>query len=120
MRCKIQLVMCTDDGHEETVTDVVTLKKDCQRIEHMGLALSEAKQLLTTPQQRLLEQPVTTFLASHSHCQICGTTFKVKGYHARTFHTLFGTFKLPSPRLHHCGCQRRKTKTFRPLNSLLT
>ena len=32
MRCKIQLVMCTDDGHEETVTDVVTLKKDCQRI----------------------------------------------------------------------------------------
>ena len=28
MRVKLQLVMCSDDGHEETVTDVVTLKKD--------------------------------------------------------------------------------------------
>ena len=36
MHCKIQLVMRTDDGHEETVMDVITLKKDCQRIEHLG------------------------------------------------------------------------------------
>ena len=47
MRVKLQLVMCSDDGHEETVTDLVTLKKDSQRIEHLGLSLKEAKQLLT-------------------------------------------------------------------------
>jgi hypothetical protein len=38
--------MCSDDGHEETVTDIVTLQKDSQRIEHLGLTLREAKQRL--------------------------------------------------------------------------
>jgi hypothetical protein len=32
MRVKLQLVICDDDGHEETITDVVTLKKDHRRI----------------------------------------------------------------------------------------
>jgi hypothetical protein len=68
MRVKLQLVMCSDDGHEETVTDIVTLKKDCQRIEHLGLTLKEAKQLLKTTQQRLLQQQVEAFLAACSTC----------------------------------------------------
>src|SRR5262245_23294292 len=37
MRVKLQLVMCSDDGQEETVTDVITLNKNSQRIEHLGL-----------------------------------------------------------------------------------
>jgi len=32
MRVKLQLVLYSDDGQEQTVTDVVTLPKDCQRI----------------------------------------------------------------------------------------
>ena len=44
MRIKLQLVMCSDDGREETVTDLVTLQKDSTRIEHLGLSLKEAKQ----------------------------------------------------------------------------
>jgi len=28
MRVKLQLVMCSDEGHEETVTDVITLNKN--------------------------------------------------------------------------------------------
>src|ERR671924_966578 len=55
MRVKLQLVLCSDDGREETVTDIVTLKKDTQRIEHLGLTLQEAKQLLTTIQHRVLQ-----------------------------------------------------------------
>ena len=35
MRVKLQLVICADDGHEETVTDIVTLRKDAQRIERL-------------------------------------------------------------------------------------
>jgi len=27
MRVKLQLVICNDEGHEETVTDVITLNK---------------------------------------------------------------------------------------------
>ena len=47
MRVKLQLVMCNDEGDEETVTDVITLTKHHQRIEHLGLSLAEAKQLLS-------------------------------------------------------------------------
>ena len=39
MRLKLQLVMCNDQGDEETVTDVLTLNKHHQRIEHLGLTL---------------------------------------------------------------------------------
>jgi hypothetical protein len=45
MQCKLQLVICTDDGCEETVTDLVTLTKNCKRIEHLGLTLAEAKRV---------------------------------------------------------------------------
>jgi hypothetical protein len=62
MRVKLQLVMCNDQGDEETVTDVITLNKNQQRIEHLGLTLAEAKQLLSTLQQHLLQQQVNTFL----------------------------------------------------------
>ena len=119
MRVKLQLVLCDDDGQEETVTDVVTLRKDHQRIEHLGLTLGEAKQLLTTIQRRVLQRQVDTFLDACSTCKDCGTPLKVKGYHTRTFRTLFGSFKLASPRLFYCPCRRRKTTSFRPLSSLL-
>jgi hypothetical protein len=120
MRVKLQLVMCSDDGREETVTDLVTLKKDSQRIEHLGLTLTEAKQLLTTLQKRLLQHQIEAFLDGCSTCPDCGAPLKAKGYHTRSFRTLFGTFKLANPRLFHCRCRRRKTASFRPLSALLT
>lgn len=46
MRVRLQFVICDDDGQEETVIDVVTLKKDHRRIEHLGWTLAEAKHLL--------------------------------------------------------------------------
>ena len=45
MRLKLQLVLCNDQGNEETVTDVITLNKHHQRIEHLGLTLAESKPL---------------------------------------------------------------------------
>src|SRR5919201_992982 len=120
MRVKLQLVLCSDDGQEETVTDVVILQKDSQRIEQLGLTLREAKQLLTTIQKRLLQHQVEAFLDGCSTCPDCGTPLKAKGYQSRSFRTVFGTFKLPSPRLFHCRCRRRKTTSFRPLYALLS
>ena len=120
MRVKLQLVLCDDDGQHTTVTDVVTLKKDATRLEHLGLTLKEAKQLLKTIQHRLLQRQIDAFLAPCSPCPNCGTPRKVKGYQSRSFRTLFGTFELASPRLFHCRCRRRKTTSFRPLSSLLT
>ena len=120
MRVKLQLVICHDDGHEETVTDVITLHKNHQRIEHLGLTLAESKQLLSTLQRHLLQQQVDTFLDARSTCPDCGTPLKLKAHGSRALRTLFGTLKVYSPRLEHCDCTRRKTSSFRPLSALLT
>ena len=119
MRVKLQLVMCSDEDHEETVTDVMTLNKNNQRIEHLGLTLAEAKQLLSTLQRHLLQQQMDTFLDTCSTCADCGALLKMKAHASRSFRTLFGTFTLDSPRLEHCDCVRRQTSSFRPLSALL-
>jgi len=81
MRVKLQLVLCSDDGREETVTDIVSLKKDCHRIEHLGLTLADSKQLLKLIQKKLLQQQINRYLASHSQCQDCGVPLKAKNWH---------------------------------------
>ena len=50
MRVKLQLVLCRDEGQEETVSEVMPLNKNSHRIEHLGLTMAEAKQLLSTLQ----------------------------------------------------------------------
>jgi hypothetical protein len=94
MRVKLQLVMCHDEGHEETVTDVITLNKNHQRIEHLGLTLAESKQLLSTLQRHLLQQQVDTFLDARSTCPDCGTPLTLKAHGSRSLRTLLGTFKV--------------------------
>jgi len=120
MKIRVQLVVCDDDGHEATFTDVAVFEKACQCIEHLGLTLAEAKQILAALQQRLVEQQTAAFVAAQAQCDRCGKALGIKKYYTRTFRTLFGTVTLTSPRLYHCRCQRRKTTTFRPLNALLT
>src|SRR5262247_4521353 len=120
MRVKLQLVICHDDGQEETVTDVITLTKNNKRIEHLGLSLAESKQLLSTLQRHLLQQQVHIFLDTYSTCPDCGTPLKLKAQGSRSFRTLFGTFTFQSPRLEHCDCKPHNTASFRPLSALLT
>src|SRR5262244_963895 len=119
MRVTLQLVISHDDGHEETVTDVITLTKNHQRIEQLGLTLAEAKQLLSTLQRHLLQHQVATFLDTRATCAACGALLKMKAHANRSFRTLFGTFTLDSPRLEHCGGTQQKTSSFRPLSGLL-
>jgi hypothetical protein len=120
MRVKLQLVLCNDQGDEETVTDIITLNKNHQRLEHLGLTLAESKHLLSTLQQHLLQQQVTTFLDTCSDCPDCGTPLHLKARSRRSFRALFGTYTFSSPRLEHCDCTQRKTASFRPLAALLT
>jgi len=87
MRVKLQLVICHDEAHEETVTDVITLNKNHQRIEHLGLTLAESKQLLSTLQRHLLQQQVDTFLDARSTCPDCGTPLKLKAHGSRSLRT---------------------------------
>jgi hypothetical protein len=120
MRVTLQLVICHDDGQEETVTDVITLNKNNHRIEHLGLSLAESKQLLSTLQRHLLQQQLTAFLDTHATCPDCGTPFTLKAHGSRSLRTLFGTFQFHSPRFEHCDCKQRETASFRPLSILLT
>src|SRR5215475_9288206 len=99
MRVKLQLVLCSDEGQEETVTEVITLNKNSQRIEHLGLIMGEAKQLLSTLQQHLLQHQVETFLDRCSICADCGALLKVKAHASRSFRTLFGTYKRSSAKV---------------------
>ncbi len=103
MRVKLQLVIYSDRGQKETVTDVITLTKDNQRIEHLGLTLAESKHLLSTLQRRLLQQQVDGFLDTHVTCPDCGVALRVKAHGSRSFRTVFGTFELYSPRLKQCA-----------------
>ena len=64
MRVKLQLVLCDDDGREETVTDIVSLNKDSHRLEHLGLTLAESKQLLKLIQKKLLQQQIDHYQKS--------------------------------------------------------
>src|SRR5215468_1161500 len=112
MRVTLQLVICHDDGHEETVIDVITLNKHNQRIEHLGVSLAESKQLLSALQHHLLQQQVDSFLGTHATCPDCGAPLKLKARGSRSFRTLFGTFKIYSPRLEYCDCKRRNTSSF--------
>jgi hypothetical protein len=119
MKMIVQLVVGEDDGREETITDVVILEKTCQQLEQGGVTLAEAKTLLQTLQQHLVERQATACVARRTHCQACGASLPTKGHHALTFRTLFGTIRLTSPRLCHCPCTPHETATFSPLTELL-
>jgi len=119
MKITVQLVVCDDDDHTETLTDVVVLEEACQRIEQVGLTLAEAKVLLSALQQQNVARQAATFLAMCMHCQACGTRLRTKGEHMITLRTLFGTITLTSPRLRHCPCTPHETATLSPLTELL-
>ena len=120
MRVKVQLVICTDDEGTDTIHDVAVLEKDCHRLEQLGLTLAEAKQLLSQLQQHVVAYQAAAFVTTRSHCQACGTPLQSKEQTTRVLRTLFGTVRLTSPRLYHCGCQTHTTTTFRPLTELLS
>ena len=120
MRVKVQLIICADDEPTDTIHEVAVLEKGCHRIEHLGLTLAEAKQLLAQVQQSVVAHQARVFVTTRSHCAACGVPLRRKEEMTRTFRTLFGTVRLTSPRLYHCRCRTLTTTTFRPLTELLT
>jgi len=108
MRVKLQLVLCSDDGQEAIITDIVTLKKDAQRIEHLGLTLKEAKQLLNTMQKRLLQHQVAVFLDGLLDAQGVKTLRRRRLVEVKP-HVVFGTQAAVEQVLAACGWQSNTT-----------
>jgi hypothetical protein len=119
MKFTVQLVAWTDSGQAEMVQEIAVLETESERVEHLGLTLAEATQLLKRLQHQLVERQTTAYLAARAPCPACGRALLVKEQTTRTLRTLFGTVVLTSPRLYHCRCQPRMTSTFRPLSALL-
>jgi hypothetical protein len=63
MKITVQLIVCAEDGHEEQVQEVAVVEKPYQQIEHLGFTLAEAKSILKTLQQQLVERQATAFVA---------------------------------------------------------
>jgi hypothetical protein len=119
MKMTVHLVVCDDDGHEETITDVVILEQTCHQLEQVGLTLAEAQTRLQRRQQHLVAQQAATFGAMRTHGQACGVRLSTTGHHTLTFRTLVGTIRLTSPRLGHGPGPPHETATCRPWTALL-
>jgi hypothetical protein len=98
---------------------VVTLEKEFEHLEQLGLTLTESKNILKQIQQTVIERQTSAYLKTHRQCERCSKRRKLKSYLEIVFLTLFGNIRLKSPRLYHCQCQNHRTKAFSPLVELL-
>jgi hypothetical protein len=121
LKFRLQLVAEDEEESAEEVIELAVLEKDCERLEHLGLTLSESREVLGTLQQHLLERQAEAFVKDKRRCPVCGRRLGLKGHHTIIFRTLFGDVALDSPRLRHCRCcSAALASTFSPLTELLT
>ena len=52
MHIKIQLIVLSDDDQEQTLEEVVTLEKEFEHLEQIGLTLTESKTFLSRSSRR--------------------------------------------------------------------
>jgi len=107
-----------DDNSVISEGEILHLDKGDDRLEVIGLSFDEAKAALAGIQGGTAQ--AASFLARHRCCDLCGSLLLSKGPGQTRFRTAFGTIALSSPRFHRCRCQPGVTRTFSPLNSLLT
>ena len=77
--------------------EVLHLDKGDDRLEAIGLSLSEAKAVLVGLQERVVTAQAASFLARHRCCNRCGRALLSKGSGRIQFRTAFGTIPLVSP-----------------------
>ena len=114
---KVQLVATTDMG--EVRKDISILKKKFERIEHIGITLSESKSLLRQIQESVIGYQVNAYLDTLKDCEYCGKTLGCKDHNHIHFRTLFGNISIQSPRFRNCRCRPGNKNTFSPLSLLI-
>ena len=108
MKIKIQLVIETEtsgdtDQPPVVVEEIFELKR--VETEFSPQTLGEAQELLAGVQQTLVTRQAREYLNYHQKCPECGIPYSTKGQHELVFRSLFGKFKLSSPRFYRCQCQ---------------
>ena len=117
MKIRVQVSIEYDGQHY--IEEVACLQRDELHPETLGLALIEAKTLLTNLQQVVVTHQVTEYHQQHRYCDNCGASRRRKGTNHLVYRTLFGTCELKSERFYTCGCQPHTTKSESPLTQLL-
>jgi hypothetical protein len=112
MKVRIQVILEDDDGHVLDSHDVFSFQCKHFQPQQVGLTLAEAKETLHGIQQTIVHHQVDDYLQTQHHCPACGQQQKRKGKHALVYRTLFGSFRLPSPRFYRCRCQDTGPRSF--------
>jgi hypothetical protein len=119
MRVRIQVVIEDDDGHVLDTHDVFSFQRQHLCPEQVGLTLAEAKGTMHGIQETVVHHQVNNFLKEQRSCPTCRQHRRQKGKHTLIHRTLFGSFRLPSPRFYRCRCQDMGPRSCSPLAQLL-
>ena len=79
MRIEIQLRIVGDDDSVISVDKVLYLDKSDDRLEAVGLSLSEGKAVMAGIQERVVTAQAASFLDRHRCCSGCGRALLSKG-----------------------------------------
>ena len=120
MRFMVHLWVFDDDGELIIDDTILDLDKGSDRLEGLGLSLSDSKDILSGLQRPMVEAQLAAYVDRRRCCERCGRSLLIKGSYQLLFRTLFGALSLTSPRFHRCCCQPGESKTFSPLTALLT
>src|SRR5680860_452764 len=120
MQFKIQLTIMNPENGTENTKEIISLNKQSERLEDIGLSLAESKSILKALQEKITEHQCDDFVESNRACGACDKIYRKKGNYPIVLRTLFGDLSISSPRFYTCGCKEREHKTFSPLTGLLT
>lgn len=120
MKVKIQVII-ESEGNETPITDeIASLQREDLTAETLGLTLAEAKELLASVQEKMVQYHTEEYIQQQRNCPQCGKARTTKGQHEIVFRSLFGKLKLNSPRLYTCSCQPQSQRSFSPLAECLS
>src|SRR5215208_8096453 len=124
MQWTVRLEARTDQGEVRT-TELVTIGRPVVdgTLAELGLALSEARAVLTKLQVIMVQSQVADYAACHRICPQCRVPQPFKDRPGRRLQTLFGTLEVEAPRFRVCRCRPSAPTaavTVSPVCALLT
>lgn len=120
MNITVRVVIDPGDGSPVTSHDVAALTRADLTTATAGLRLAEAHQIVSGIQQYLVAAQATAAVEDAGQCADCGRPLAHKDGRRIVLRSLFGTLRIPSPRLKTCRCRPGARHTFSPLTRLLS
>jgi hypothetical protein len=114
MDITVRVVIDPGDGGPVTSHDVATLTRGDLTVATAGLHLAEAHQIVSGIQQHLVAAQATAAVEDAGQCADCGRPLAHKDGRTIVLRSLFGTLRIPSPRLKTCPCRSRRPAHLQP------